>query len=544
MKKYKIIFSILILISMFLSPIAIAEEAAPPESPPPTEAPPTTSSPPPTEAPTTTNQPQQPTETTTTLQSGGEPTQTTQPPSQPPQSRCPPERSCMQGEECVPCPGQGQNPPQNYQPQPGTCPQGMCQDNGGCFPCNQQPSGQQGQPGQYQQRPGEQGCPPKPPIPCSPDQRAEPNLDERGCVKNWKCMGQGTAGGGQVNIPQGCKRVENEYSVQIVCEQDQQFSDIKAGKEKSCVQSGGKFYIREDGSFECSYEGTQGFFQPVQCPNFEQSKKIEQECRNKGCQEEYYLDKNGCHSINCREKFQEFKSEEEKLKYQSISCQENGGQFITNEQGVQCVGGTQNIRISTELKPLDGIELLKIALEMENVMQTFNQIADKLEALKNYYEQRGDDKKANSFSIALSQLDGALTRLDEIRIGLAENADNLQEQDRINALEDIQQMNSIIKDIAITLLTGGKSRRQSTTTRTTPQKPALAPQQGIDPQEAFKKCADFSSDNPYTFEPEPGTKVQLKGLDNGRCIMAVTPPGLGQEVTFKLPAEVYQFFNS
>src|SRR3989344_1668332 len=130
----------------------------------------------------------------------------------------------------------------------------------------------------------------QPKIEQPPQQKCPP---EKGCIRNYRCMGAGTATG-QINVPQGCKKVENEYSVQIVCEQDQQFSNIKADKEKSCVQSGGRFSVREDGSFDCSFEGKQGFFQPVQCPTPEEQKKVEQECRNKGGQEEYFMDKSGC----------------------------------------------------------------------------------------------------------------------------------------------------------------------------------------------------------------------------------------------------------
>ena len=359
-------------------------------------------------------------------------------------------------------------------------------------------------------------------------------------------MGAGTATGSQVNIPQGCKKVENEYSVQIVCEQNQQFSNLKADKEKSCVQSGGKFYVREDGSFDCSFEGTQGFFQQGQCPASEEQAKREQECASRGGFIERFRDKNGCEALSCKEQFnQEFRSEEEKIKFKAVACEESGGQFIMNEQGPQCFGGTHEIRANKELKPLDGIELLKIALEMENIIQTFNEISAKLSSLQSYYQSKGDEEKAKAFEIAISQMDGALTRLDEIRIGLAENADSLQEEDRYAVLGDMQQINSIIKDVAVTLLTGGKSKRAATQRfEKEAIKEGISPEQGQDILQAFKKCADFSEESPFKFSPEPGTNVRLEGLDNGKCIMIVNPPGAPMEVTFKLPSGVYQFFDN
>ena len=158
--------ALLFLFILFIFPLTIAEEGT-------TET--TQPSPPPTEAPTTTQPPETTTtikeETTTTIkqETSGEPTPTTQPsePSQPreepkgdpqcspppspncnqdqkadpfykdgclsgyncvskdgqegprdhqPQSQCPPERACRQGEQCVPCPGQGQPGFQNVPP--------------------------------------------------------------------------------------------------------------------------------------------------------------------------------------------------------------------------------------------------------------------------------------------------------------------------------------------------------------------------------------------------------------------------------------------
>ena|SRR3989338_84595 len=503
---HKRIFTLFVLV-LFLTPsVVLSQETSPPPESLPTEPtsplpeflPTEPTSPPPTEQPKI------------------------EQPSQPPQQKCPPEKACMKGEDCVPCPGQEQQ----YQPQPG----------------------------QYQppQENKFEGCPPKPLIPCSPDQKAEPNFDERGCVRNWKCMGVGTASGSQINVPQGCKKVENEFSVQIVCEQDQRFSNFKADKEKSCVQSGGKFYVREDGSFDCSFEGKQGFFNPVECPTHEQSKKIEQECRDKGGQEEYFMDGSGCYAINCKERTnQQFQNEDEKIKFKAIACEESGGQFIMDDQSPRCMGAAQSIRINKELKPLDGIELLKIALEMENIIQAFHEISTKLESLQNYYQSRGDEEKAKAFGIAISQMDGALTRLDEIRIGLAENADNLQEGDRYAVLEDMQQINSIIKDVAVTLLTGGKSKRAATQRferkakeREFETPEGISPEQGMDILQAFRDCASFSEESPFEFSPEQGVIIKLQGLKDGKCVMYTKPEESPVGITFLLPSEVYQFFDN
>ena len=83
-----------------------------------------------------------------------------------------------------------------------------------------------------------------------------------------------------------------------------------------------------------------------------------------------------------------------------------------NEQGPQCFGGTHEIRANKELKPLDGIELLKIALEMENIIQTFNEISAKLSSLQSYYQSKGDEEKAPKKSGSKS---GEVVSLDQFR---------------------------------------------------------------------------------------------------------------------------------
>ncbi|HLC63078.1 MAG TPA: myxococcus cysteine-rich repeat containing protein [Candidatus Nanoarchaeia archaeon] len=423
-------------------------------------------------------------------------------PYQQPQNTCPPDKSCRSGEECVPCPDQQQK---------------------------QQP---------YQQQPGQ---PPQPPQNRCPSDRA--------CMKGEECVPCPGQGQQFQNIPPGCHVEQGEFGQFIKCEQDKRYEEEKRKGEEDCRVHNGKFIIRPGTTaWECIPQSQGGFFNQGQCPGPEQLKQIETQCTSSQGRVEHFRDRNGCEISSCMQEFSQGQgSEEEKIKFMALSCEGQGGQFTFNEQGPNCVGGQQQIRINQDLKPLNGIELLKIALEMENLIQTFNNIHDKLTSLQSYYQEKGDEEKAASFAAAASQLEGAMNRLDEIRAGLAENADSFEEQERISVLEDIQKINSIIKDVAVILLTGGKSKRAATERfeqRSGKQEfENEFPEEGEDVFQAFQNCQDFSKDAPFKFSPEKGVNVRLEGLDDGKCVMIVNPPGFEGEVTFKIPSGVYQFFD-
>lgn len=397
-------------------------------------------------------------------------------------------------------------------------------------------------------------CPPPPTPACNSDQRAEPFYKD-GCISGHNCVSGDQGQQGRQphfqNIPPGCHLEKNEFGEFIKCEEDKRFEEEKREAAKECTKHNGRFSIRGDGSYECVAQSQGGFFNQGQCPNHEQLKQVEEKCSASNGRIEHFRDRNGCDAVSCREEFQhDFKNEDERVKFMALACEEQGGTFTINERGPNCLGGKQQIRINKDLRPLDGVELLKVALEMENVIQVFNEIAEKLTGLQQYYLEKGDEEKAKSFEIAVSQLEGAMNRLDEIRAGLAEHADSFQEQDRFDVLEDLQKINSVIKDVAVTLLTGGKAKRAATERfekhREQPEFDEFEdefPEEDEDIFQAFQNCQDFSKESPFKFSPEKGVSVRLEGLDSGKCVMIVNPPGFKGEVIFKLPPEIYQFFD-
>jgi len=512
MKKLAALLFIFIL---FLSPFAIAEEGTTETTQP--SPPPTEPSPPPSETPTT--QPQQPTEPIAPEPSSGGGGEGGGSPAPPPKEH-------KEDSQCPPPPSPSCNQDQRAEP----FYQNGCLSGYNCVPRD----GQEGP----RDQPPESRCPP-----------------DRACMKGEECVPCPGQGQQFQNIPPGCHVEQGEFGEFIKCEQDKRYEEEKKRGEEDCRKHNGKFIIRPGTTaWECVAQGQQGFFQQGQCPSNEQLKQIEDQCSASKGKTEHFRDRSGCEAVSCRQEFsQGHGSEEEKIKFMALGCEEQGGQFVFDERGPNCIGGQQQIRINRDLKPLDGVELLKVALEMESVIQVFNEISAKLESLENYYQSKGDEEKAKAFEIALSQLDGAMNRLDEIRIGLAENADSLQEEDRYAVLGDMQQINSIIKDVAVTLLTGGKSKRAATQRF---EKRAeggfesefegpegISQEEGFDILQGFQNCAEFSEDDPFKFSPEPGVSVKLEGLKDRNCVMKVNPPEMPGEITLLLPPEVYQFFD-
>ena len=181
-------------------------------------------------------------------------------------------------------------------------------------------------------------------------------------------------------------------------------------------------------------------------------------------------------------------------------------------------------------------DLLDIALRIEDIIIRLERTADRIENILEYYENEGEKERGAGFEAALARLEGAISRLEEIKLGLSERADSLTDDDRRQVIIDIKSIKSIVRDVAIDILSGGR-RRTETNFRERSEFRGSAD----DFMNAIKHCDEFSKENTFEFSPEPQTRVVLQGLDNDKCIFIMHFPG--GEVKFLLPPKAYQFFN-
>ena len=354
------------------------------------------------------------------------------------------------------------------------------------------------------------------------------------------------------NLPEGCAVEKGEFGEFVKCE-DKFVDDFRERARAECKKFGGKFNIKDDGGTECVVEGRSGFT-GTYCPNEDGLRKQAESCQG---EVHSYNDANGCRALSCEleENFRDVINEQgiDPVKAHIIECQERDGEFIVTSEGPQCFETEEEIKVPEDLGAIEPEELLDIALKIEGIIIKLEQTADKIEDILEYYESKGNSERAKGFESALARLDGAIARLEEIKLGLSENADSVTKEQRKQIIIDIKSIKGIIKDVAVDILSGGKSKRGEMRGRgkfreefeefrrefRTTEEIGIPE---VDFTRAYRNCDQFSKDDPFVFKPEPQVEVRLEGLDNGRCVMRMEAPFLG-EIIFLLPPRIYQFFT-
>ncbi|MBI2106474.1 hypothetical protein HYT57_00675 [Candidatus Woesearchaeota archaeon] len=408
-----------------------------------------------------------------------------------------------------------------------TCPKDMCMKGEECVPCSS--SGDT-----------RTSCPSTPPNKCASDQSVEAVFDNNGCVIDHKCGPSGSGRPRFDSVPPGCHVEKGEFGDFVKCDKrDDGFGDM----EKKCRSDGGRLHKTEKGP-ECLFDNRGqggGFFGAPKCP--ENLQEIEQRCSSSGGNPEKFIDRSGCKIVSCG--FGSGQENFEGVADDPRECESRGGDFVLIKGEPRCFTGEDQVRIKEKLDEIEPTDLLKIALRLENILKSLEEIGDSFEDLKNFYEKRGDAEKAASFERALTKIDGAAARLDEIKFGLAEKAGDITEEDRYQVIRDIKDIKNIMQDIAVDILTGGRSSRSEKRGRGSGDEfDRDFEDEGIDFMNAIRQCEDYSEEEPYSFSPDKEVNVELRGLRDGKCIMAITPPGgFVGTVEFLLPPKTYQFFD-
>ncbi len=363
-----------------------------------------------------------------------------------------------------------------------------------------------------------------------------------------------------IHVPQGCYIVETETGIsEYECGDDEEYwKDVERQHQemkKKCNSQGLLFDV-VDGQPQCILEG-KGGFGGVECPR---GKVVEDFKRNCKGEVDFYLDQNGCNAMTCIER--EFGDDydmrfrerygDDSVKFDAFECKSKGGKFVRLGDENRCLERESGEYRHTGFKQenLDAIDLLKIAIKIETVTISLESVREKLDGISEFYESR-DEEKARVYSNGAAKMEGAISRLEEIRFGLAENADSLGEDDRIRVLKDLQITKGLIKDIALEILTGKRISREDV------ERDKFGfdedfddfqegPHEGIDILTGIANCDQDSPEDPFVFSPEHGMTVRLEGLDDqGRCIMKPQPDDAPFDVPIdiRLPTEVYKYFT-
>ena len=381
-------------------------------------------------------------------------------------------------------------------------------------------------------------CPSTPPNKCAPDQSVKAIFDNNGCVIDHECGPSGSGRPRFDSVPPGCHVEKGEFGDFVKCDKkESEFKDMEA----KCKSQGGRFNNVE-GRHECLFDNQNdgGFFGAPKCPAEEELKQHIDKCSSNEGTPEKFIDRNGCKIVSCGYGSSSGKGNFEGMSDDPRECESRGGDFVLLKGESRCFTNDNQVRIKENLDEIEPTDLLKIALRLENILKSLEEIGDSFEDLRDFYEKRGDTEKAASFERALTKIDGAAARLDEIKFGLAEKAGDITEEDRYQVIRDIKEIKNTMQDIAVDILTGGRSSRSEKRGGDSEDK---FEDEGTDFMNAIKQCEDYSEEEPYSFSPDKEVNVELRGLRDGKCVMAITPPEFVGTVEFLLPLKTYQFFD-
>ncbi|MAF50893.1 MAG: hypothetical protein CMH64_02270 [Nanoarchaeota archaeon] len=343
----------------------------------------------------------------------------------------------------------------------------------------------------------------------------------------------------EFELPDNCHLEESEFGSFVKCEEEKDFELDEL--ERKCNEHGGNFHVGEFGP-ECIFEEQkQGFFQESQCNDDSILREDANRCQQDGGKPEKFIDDNNCPFVSCnyeefdRKREERFEKIEDSKERFFRECEAKNGRPTILRGEPHCFTPEEKVRIKEDLKPLEPTDLLKIALKLENIVRSLTLVEDNFVELQKFYEDRDDNEKAASFERAISKIEGAKDRLDEIRNDIADKAGDITEQDRINVLRDIQHVKNIMQDIAIEILTGGKSSRLEKRGGDDFEK------EEDDFMETIRNCEDFTQDNTFNFSPDPEFDVKIYGED-GNCVMTINSEMTGT-IVYTMPPKVYQFFR-
>ncbi|MFH1065445.1 MAG: hypothetical protein V1734_02990 [Nanoarchaeota archaeon] len=558
MKKTLAIFAILL---MAFSCLAFAEDVPPPAVPTP---PPSEPTPPPTE-------PTPP------------PTEPTPPPEEPRDEPMPPVEGPVTppGEQPVPppVPGGPGAPGSGGQPsQPA-----MCYLNGKEIPCDQMPKPEDRppQPGDQprsddrppQTGPGSGGCwVGEQQVPCPGE---GPRLPQ-GCK--------------EIIEPNGMRRVDcgsqPRAPDQTTCTPGPDRERI----EKECAAKGGRTITknldssRGCGIVDCVFGGDSGGnFMPDQqqnCPGPEELTKKEEDCKSMGlnpkrmrsnCEYVQCEDPNkqqsmcpdvslervkakeqcnanggtmvdefdayGCSIPKCISSGQQCQNNVPQEAY--FKCEDQGGKLVVNTDENGCITfskcvmrGQEGVQAEDELDEVPhAAKLLQVALKLESIKISFDQMSKQISAIADYYDNEGDAANADRFRRAAGMFESAKKQIDGVKEELKLGVRGMSVEQIIDIKHKIRQISDVVMEDALYVILGGEATGVAVTEETTSEEmpnfmPAATNDCGSN-GDCFAKALRICFAG-AAVSPDRNVNLKITGLENGACMVegrANTPEG-------------------
>lgn len=442
----------------------------------------------------------------------------------------------------------------------------------------------------------QQTCP-TPPKKQSCDGSLSPIFD-KGCLIGYTCVPEGcrqeTDSSGFVRVV--CKQ-------ERVCQADQQQKELV----DNCKLQGGNPVPFQDPSgctfYDCRFDEREIHTNPIggyqSCPSPEEIHQESTLCKEAGLNPRISFE-GGCKIVKCsqEEGFQEredvcrFVAESEKLRIENEcsaaglsvvrdinrngcafyrcegpvgtqtcqrdippeaykKCDSIGGEMVVKNDRNGCIAFSQCVEQGDEndayVDPVeevpDATVLLNLALKLEKLKIELEKLATEAKEISEYYASTGslDEERYNRVS---SMFDAAANRIDEIKLKIRDNVDELSTDDLDEIRHDIKYIKEVtLKDILYLMLSNSDDVKETL---------ELSKKVSVKELDAEKLSANtkncgtdggcfdraIRSCKPVSFQPEGrnGPSLTIKGLEDENCVVHVimqsedmVPPGYTQD---------------
>jgi len=414
---------------------------------------------------------------------------------------------------------------------------------------------------------------------------------DRGCLIYYSC------------IPEGCRQETDAAGfVRVICEQEKvcHADEQQAKLKKHCFEQDGNPVPFEDPSgctfYDCRFDNREIAVNPLSghqsCPTQEGNSNIIRQCKATGL-EPLITFEGGCKTFRCSqptESFCRYTSESERFKIDNecssrglpvvrsvdnngcafYKCGEHreacergvppeaykkcdgvGGEMIVKSDKNGCVVFSQCILQGDEsdayVKPVeevpDATVLLSLALKLEQLKIELQKLAAEAKEIAKYYASTGslDEER---YSRVSDMFDSAADRIDEIKIEIRDNIDDLTTDDLEEIRHDIKYIKEVtLKDILYLMLSNSDDVKETLESSSKISKKKLSTEEL---EATVKSCGTdgFCFDKairackPVSFQPEGrhGPSITIKGLKDESCILHVImqssdmiPPGFTKD---------------
>ena len=376
-------------------------------------------------------------------------------------------------------------------------------------------------------------------------------------------------------VPQGCTEfVDDRGYTQIDCGNrgPRECRNPTEQDKRKCEDNGGRIEFHQDRGcniFECRFDDHDqrrgGFLQGQQCPSKESQREIFNKCEANDLKPVITEDR-GCKIVKCESdeftgqvggRFERLSGDEraqceqdggkvvwyynEDGGYQACNvdqdcrpssnehvynkCEDEGGKLVVREDADGCVvdlkcvrRGEKNIHYDKVDRVPPSSDLLSVAVKLDKVKDKFDNAADKMQAISDYYVDQGEDFDAERYSKASALFSSAADDVSDLKSLLRDRIGDLTVDDIEDAKFRIREIiETRMNDVIFILLSDEDTLEEEFESFSNDGSGCGADERCFDEHIRFCEAT--------TFSPERGVELEIIGLENDACVFKVEADG-------------------